>query len=59
VEMEDHYYNAQHSKLLDLGLRPHLLSETLVESMFGVIEKNKERIDREHILPRDSWRPSA
>jgi UDP-sulfoquinovose synthase len=59
VEMEEHYYNAKHSKLLELGLEPHLLSETLVESMLGVIEKNKDRIDRDHILPRDSWRPGA
>jgi len=57
VEMEEHYYNAKHAKLLDLGLEPHLLSETLVESMLGLIEKNKDRIDRDHILPRDSWRP--
>ncbi len=24
VEMEEHYYNARHTKLLDLGLQPHL-----------------------------------
>jgi UDP-sulfoquinovose synthase len=59
VEMEEHYYNAKHSKLLDLGLEPHLLSETLVESMFGVIEGHRGRINEDHILPRDSWRPSA
>jgi UDP-sulfoquinovose synthase len=59
VEMEEHYYNAKHSKLLDLGLQPHLLSETLVESMFGVIEGHRDRINQDHILPRDSWRPSA
>src|SRR5215510_4873568 len=34
VEKEEHYYNARHTKLLDLGLEPHLLSETLVEHMF-------------------------
>ena len=59
VEMEEHYYNAKHAKLLELGLEPHLLSETLVESMLGVIERNKDRIDRDHILPRDSWRPGS
>jgi UDP-sulfoquinovose synthase len=25
VEAEEHYYNAKHSKLQDLGLEPHLL----------------------------------
>jgi UDP-sulfoquinovose synthase len=56
IELEDHYYNAKHTKLLDLGLQPHLLSETLVESMFGVIEKHKDRVITDAILPRDRWR---
>ena len=29
VEAEEHYYNAKHSKLIDLGLQPHLLSDAL------------------------------
>ena len=44
IELEEHYYNAKHTKLLDLGLEPHLLSDTLVESMFGVIERYKDRV---------------
>ena len=32
VEKEEHYYNAIHTKLLDLGLEPHLLGEELVKS---------------------------
>jgi UDP-sulfoquinovose synthase len=59
VELEEHYYNAKHSKLMDLGLQPHLLSETLVESMFGVIERHKDRVITDHILPRDTWRRSG
>ena len=58
VELEEHYFNARNSKLLDLGLQPHLLSETLVESMFGVIEKYKDRVIKDHILPQDNWRRS-
>ena len=56
VELEEHYFNAKNSKLLDLGLQPHLLSETLVESMFGVIDQYKDRVIKDHILPRDNWR---
>jgi len=56
VEAEEHYYHATHRKLLDLGLEPHLLSETLVESMFATIEQHRERIVLDHILPRDRWR---
>jgi UDP-sulfoquinovose synthase len=56
VEAEDHYYHAAHRKLLDLGLEPHLLSETLVESMFAAIERHRDRIVTDHIVPRDRWR---
>jgi UDP-sulfoquinovose synthase len=57
VEAEQHYYNAAHTKLLDLGLRPHLLDETLIESMFATIERFKDRVIVDHILPQDRWRP--
>jgi len=56
VEKEGHYYNAKHTKLLDLGLEPHLLSETLVEHMFDVIGANRGRVRTEHILPTTTWR---
>jgi UDP-sulfoquinovose synthase len=56
VELEDHYYNATHTKLMDLGLRPHLLSETLIESMFATIERHKDRVIADHILPATRWR---
>src|SRR3990172_7563065 len=57
VEMEEHYYNAKHTKLLDLGLQPHLLSETLIEHVFDVIAHYRDRIITEHIMPRTRWRP--
>lgn len=57
IEREEHYYNATHTKLLDLGLVPHLLSDTLIESMFVVIQRYRERVILEHILPRIRWRP--
>ncbi|HMC37207.1 MAG TPA: NAD-dependent epimerase/dehydratase family protein, partial [Actinomycetota bacterium] len=56
VEKEEHYYNAMHTKLLDLGLKPHLLSRTLIESMFGEIEKYRDRVIPELIMPRTRWR---
>jgi UDP-sulfoquinovose synthase len=59
IELEEHYYNAKHTKLLDLGLEPHLLSDTLVESMFGVIERYKDRVITDAIMPRDRWRAGA
>jgi len=56
VEMEEHYYHASHTKLLDLGLRPHLLSETLIESMFAAIERYRDRVIPDHIMPATRWR---
>ena len=58
-ELEEHYYNPVHTKLLDLGLKPHMLSETLIESMFSTIQRYQDRVIAEHILPRDRWQPSA
>jgi UDP-sulfoquinovose synthase len=59
VEKEEHYYNPIHTRLLDLGLRPHLLSETLVESVFSVIERHKDRVKPGTIMPRTTWRGTA
>jgi len=59
VEAEEHYYNAKHTKLLDLGLKPHLLSETLIESMFAAIERHRDRVIPDHIMPATRWRPPA
>jgi UDP-sulfoquinovose synthase len=57
VEAEEHYYRAAHTKLLDLGLRPHLLSETLIESMFAAIERYRDRVIPDRIDPAIRWRP--
>jgi UDP-sulfoquinovose synthase len=56
VEQEEHYYNARHTHLIDLGLQPHALSETLVESMFKAIELHRERVIVDHIMPSTTWR---
>jgi UDP-sulfoquinovose synthase len=56
VEKEEHYYNARHTKLIDLGLTPHLLSETLVEHVFEVIERHRARVITDHIVPTTTWR---
>ncbi len=55
VELEEHYYNAKHSKLLDLGLQPHYLGEELVRSMLGKIDQYKGRVIQRAILPKTSW----
>ncbi len=57
VEKERHYYNAVHTKLLDLGLQPTLLGEELVESMIHAIERHKDRVIESSIDPHTRWNP--
>ncbi len=56
VEAEQHYYNAKHSKLIDLGLQPHYLSESLLDSLMNIAIQYRDRIDTSLILPRVNWR---
>ncbi len=42
-------------ELLDLGLKPHCLSDVLIDNMIGRIVKCKDRIKQEVILPRIKW----
>ena len=56
VEKEEHYYNAKHTRLLDLGLKPHFLSDELVESVIKRIEQYKDRIIADAIVPRIRWK---
>jgi len=58
VEAEEHYYNAKHTKLTDLGLKPHLLSESLLDSLLNIAIEYRERIDASLLLPRVNWRKS-
>jgi UDP-sulfoquinovose synthase len=58
VEKEEHYYNAVHTKLLDLGLEPTLLGEELVESIIHAIERHKGRVIETAIDPQTRWNPA-
>jgi UDP-sulfoquinovose synthase len=56
VESEEHYYNARHSKLLELGLKPHLLSESLLDSLLNIAIRYRDRVDPSLFLPKVNWR---
>ncbi len=56
VEAEEHYYNAKHSKLLDLGLQPHFLSHSLLDSLMNIAIQYRDRIDASLIQPSVNWR---
>jgi UDP-sulfoquinovose synthase len=56
VEAEQHYYNARHSKLLDLGLQPHYLSDSLLDSLMNITLRYRDRVDTTMVLPQVNWR---
>ncbi len=58
VEKEEHYYNAVHTKLLDLGLEPTLLKEELIESIVHAIERYKGNVIESSIDPHTRWNPA-
>lgn len=56
VESEQHHYNAKHTKLTSLGLQPHWLGDSLLDSLLNIAVKYKSRIDTSCIMPRVNWR---
>ncbi|MEO0533828.1 MAG: NAD-dependent epimerase/dehydratase family protein [Cyanobacteria bacterium P01_A01_bin.123] len=56
VELEEHYFNAKNTKLIDLGLEPHYLSDSLLDSLLNMAVKYQKRVDKQQILPTVKWR---
>ncbi|MEN9216658.1 MAG: NAD-dependent epimerase/dehydratase family protein [Gloeomargarita sp. HHBFW_bins_162] len=56
IEKEEHYFNAKNTKLLDLGLEPHYLSDSLLDSLLNFAIRYKHRVDQQQILPKVTWK---
>jgi UDP-sulfoquinovose synthase len=56
VELESHYYKVTHTGLVELGLEPHLLSDTLLTSLYAIADKHKHRAVLEAMRPTVDWR---
>jgi UDP-sulfoquinovose synthase len=56
VELEEHYFNPKNTNLLNLGLQPHFLSDSLLDSLLNFAIKYQHRVDREQILPKVNWK---
>ena len=54
-EMEEHYYNAAHSGLADLGLKPHFLTKEVLANLLQTVQKSSDRIEKRRIMPRVVW----
>jgi len=59
VEADQHYYHVVHTGLVDLGLEPHLLSDTLLESLFAIAAAHRDRVDLAAMRPTVNWRETA
>jgi UDP-sulfoquinovose synthase len=59
VEVYDHYYNVVHTALESLGLRPTLLSTALIDHLFDVVQRHRDRVDLAAIMPTVKWDQTA
>ncbi len=55
VEQDTHYYNVVHDGLVGLGLNPHLLCDTLIDSLCEIAERHRHRADPTALRPTISW----
>ncbi len=56
VEADEHYYKVAHTALMELGLTPHLLSDTLIESLLEITKRYAHRVRAEALRPTVNWR---
>jgi UDP-sulfoquinovose synthase len=59
VEKEEHYYRAAHTKLLDLGLLPHLMEPSTIRTLLATVDRHRDRVDTDAIGPTVDWRRTA
>jgi UDP-sulfoquinovose synthase len=55
LEAEEHYYNPRHTGLMELGLKPHCLSEDVLAQMMAFVKKNKTQIRPDQFYPKIKW----
>jgi UDP-sulfoquinovose synthase len=54
-EKEEHYYHAVNTKLVDLGLQPHLLTDEVLHDILLTVIQHQDRVIKEKILPEVKW----
>jgi len=59
VEKEAHYYNAAHTKLVELGLQPHLLTEDFLVECLQTLFALRSRISEGLFLRGVTWQPAV
>lgn len=56
IEQEDHYFNAKHTALTDLGLKPHGFTEETILRMVKEVERYKKNINLDALMPKVRWK---
>jgi UDP-sulfoquinovose synthase len=56
VEAEEHYYNPANTGLLGLGLKPNLLTSSVIERIMSQIMRYKAAIRYDIVQPKTKWR---
>jgi UDP-sulfoquinovose synthase len=56
IEAEDHYYNPVHTGLLELGLKPHYLTEEVLTEMLELALRYKANIKEHAIFRGVKWK---
>lgn len=55
-EMEQHYYNPKNTGLIELGLKPHLMTDEVLAGMLEYVQRHRKAIRTDCMLPRVNWR---
>jgi UDP-sulfoquinovose synthase len=55
LEAEAHYYNPKHTGLIELGLKPHYLSDDVLQEMMEFVIKHKSSLKRDQIYRNLKW----
>jgi len=55
LEAEEHYYNPTHTGLIELGLKPHYLTEAVLAQMMKFAIKHKNKIKYDGIYRQVKW----
>jgi UDP-sulfoquinovose synthase len=54
-EAEEHYYNPTYQGLLELGVKPHYLTDESMADMFRIVSEHKDSIRKEVIFRGVKW----
>jgi len=55
IEAEEHYYNPEHTGLIELGLKPNYLTDDVLEGLLNYVMKHRSQIKKSHFLKNVKW----